>query len=95
MVLSFINDVSIERGQSSPAGVGEEWILAPIRRMAVVVRMVVVAVLLGIVFGCGEWMRCRMDGGERCICIIGMHRKSGVVCRSGEKQSDVVVTFHA
>lgn len=79
MVLSSINDDTISECLSSPTGVGEEWVLAPIRGMAVVVRMVVVAMLLGVMFSCGEWMRWRVDEVVRCIDVIRRQWISGVL----------------
>lgn len=95
MVLSSINGVTIAKGQSSPTGVGEERVLAPICCMAVVVRMVVVAMLLGVVFSCGKWMRWMVDGGVCRIDVIGRQWKSGVLRRSGEKKVTLwLVSMH-
>lgn len=79
MVSSWINDVTIAKGQRSPAGVGEERVLAPVCCTAVVVWMVVVAMLLGVVFGGGEWVRWRVDVGVCCVYVIGRQWISGVL----------------
>lgn len=96
MVLASICDVSIAKGQSSPQGVGEERVLAPICPVALVVRVVVVSVLLGVVFICGKRVRWRVDAGLRRVCVVRRQRKSCVLCRSGEQEVTprLVFTHH-
>lgn len=87
MILSSINEVATEKGQSSPTGVREERVLAPVCCIAVVVvLMMVVGVLLDAMFRCGRWVRLRVDEGVHCIYITGREWKSGVLHGSGEKK---------
>lgn len=85
MILSSINIDTIAKGQSSPTRVGEERVLAPICCIALVVVRMVVTMLLGTVFSCGEWKTRWVAEGVRPIYVTGREWKSGVLHRSFER----------
>lgn len=81
----FYTPPTLSSWQRSPAGVGEQGALAPIRRVAVVL-LVVAAALLGAVFGRGQRVRRRVGEGVRRVRLIRGERKPAVLHRSGGDQ---------
>lgn len=72
----------------SPAGVGEERVLAPVCCVAVGV----VTLLLGGILSCGEWMGCGLV--VCCFCVAGGVRKSAIFYTSGEISNLVIQCIH-
>lgn len=80
----------LQKGQTSPTRVREERILAPVCCVALVVVRMVVAMLLGTLFSCGEWKRWWVTQGVRPVHFAGGKWKSGVLHGSWERERGTV-----